>query len=85
MVTWLKQPMVVNSCRLKGHLPLANLDHEEKTKGGVAADSPFVHYSRMLNLELVSPVQITVRPVSATPRPAMFINPEVFLYGSSQV
>jgi hypothetical protein len=36
----------------------ADLRSPEKAKGGVIADSPFVHYSRMLNLELISPVQI---------------------------
>ena len=33
----------------------------------------------MLNLELISPVQIAVCPVSTTPGSAVLINPEVLL------
>jgi hypothetical protein len=46
---------------------------------------PFVHYSGMLNLELISPVQIAVCPASATPGSAIMFNPEVSLDLSGQV
>ena len=46
---------------------------------------PFVHYSRMLNLELVSPVQIAVCPASTTPNSTVLINPEVLLYRSREI
>ena len=85
MVTWLKQLMVVNFCRLKGPAVSRPRSRGEKTKGGVAADSPFVHYSRMLNLELISPVQIAVCPASATPASTIMSNPEVSLHGRGQV
>ena len=53
-------------------------------KGGVI-DSPFVHDSRILNLELVSPVQIAVCPASATSDSAIVFNPEVSLYGRGEI
>src|SRR6266536_2473258 len=53
-------------------------------KGGVI-DSPFVHDSRMLNLELISPVQIAICPASATPDSAIVFNPEVSLYGRGEI
>ena len=56
-----------------------------RKKGGVIADSPFVHDSRLVNLELISPVQIAVEPAPTTPGSAVLISPEVFLYGRGQV
>ena len=56
-----------------------------QNKGGVIADSPFVHDSRLVNLELISPVQIAVEPAPTTPDSAIFVGPEVFLYGRGQV
>ena len=53
--------------------------YQIQKKGGVIADSPFVHDSRMLNLELISPVQIAVYPASTTSRSAIVVNPEVSL------
>src|SRR5437016_1782685 len=54
-------------------------------KGGVIADSPVCTLSRMLNLELISPVQIAVCPASATPDSAIVFNPEVSLYGRGEI
>jgi len=39
----------------------------------------------MLNLELISPVQIAVCPASATPDSAIVFNPEVSLYGRGEI
>ena len=39
----------------------------------------------MLNLELISPVQIAVCPVSTTPKSTVLINPEVLLYRSREI
>ena len=39
----------------------------------------------MLNLELISPVQIAVQPVSTTARSAIVVNPEVSLYGRGEI
>ena len=54
-------------------------------KGGAIAGSPFVDDSIMLKLELISPVQITVCPVSTAPGSAVLINPEVFLDRGRQI
>jgi hypothetical protein len=34
--------------------------HYQRQKGAVISDSPFLRWSKMLNLELISPVQIAV-------------------------
>jgi hypothetical protein len=55
-------------------------------KGGVISDSPLlVHYSTMLNLELISPVQIAICPLSTTPDSAIVFNPEGSLYGRGKI
>ena len=59
--------------------------YQIQKKGGVIADSPFVPDSRMLNLELISPVQIAICPLSATPDSAIVPNPEVSLYGRGEI
>ena len=46
---------------------------------------PFVNDSRMLDLELISPVQIAVCPVSTAPGSAVLINPEVLLHRGRQI
>ena len=56
-----------------------------KKKGESLLTPPFVHDSRLLNLELISPVQIAVEPAPTTPGSAVLISPEVFLYGRGQV
>jgi hypothetical protein len=66
-------------------ISMAQRRYQIQKKGGVSNDSPFVHDSRMLNLELVSPVQIAVRPASTASGPAIVFNPEVSLYGRGQV
>jgi len=83
MVTWLSSPwwLILSTQGPAVSRPRSR----EKTKRGVIADSPFVHYSRMLNLELISVVYISVCPVAATPGAAVLINPEVLLHGSGQV
>src|SRR4030095_1805878 len=48
-------------------------------KEGVITDSPFVHDSRLPNLELISPVQIAVQPASTLPGIAVVPNPKVSL------
>ena len=40
---------------------------------------PFCAFSWLIKLELISPVQITVQPVSTTPGSTVLINPEVLL------
>ena len=55
-----------------------------KKRGESFLTPPFVHYSRMLNLELISPVQIAVCPASTTPNSTILINPEVLLYRSRE-
>ena len=61
------------------------LPRQNQKKGGVIADSPFVHDSRILNLELISPVQIAICPLSTTPDSAIVFNPEVSLYGRGEI
>ena len=61
------------------------LESITKKKGEFIADSPFVHDSRLVNLELISPVQIAVEPAPTTSGSAVLISPEVFLYGRGQV
>ena len=61
------------------------LESITKKKGEFIADSPIVHDSRLVNLELISPVQIAVEPAPTTPDSAIFVGPEVFLYGRGQV
>ena len=39
----------------------------------------------MLNLELISPVQVAVRPLSTTPDSAIVFDPEISLYGRSEI
>ena len=52
--------------------------HRNTKKGGAIAGSPLCkRLYRMLNLELISPVQIAVYPASTTPGTAVLINPEV--------
>src|SRR4029434_1214626 len=56
-----------------------------QNKGGVIADSPFVHDARLVNLELISPVQIAVEPAPPTSGSAVLIGPEVFLYCRGEI
>ena len=58
---------------------------EHKKKGGAITGSPFVNDSRMLDLELISPVQIAVCPASTAPDSAVVFNPEVSLYSRGQI
>ena len=39
----------------------------------------------MLNLELISPVQIAVGPLSTTPDSAIVFNSEISLYGRGEI
>src|SRR4030095_14982537 len=50
-----------------------------KKNGGVIADSPIVHDSRLVNLELISPVQIAVEPAPTSSGSGIITDPEVFL------
>ena len=59
-------------------------NHERK-RGESLLTPPFVHDSRLVNLELISPVQIAVEPAPITSGSAVLISPEVFLYGRGQV
>jgi hypothetical protein len=61
------------------------LESITKKKGEFIADSPFVHDSRLVNLELISPVQIAVEPAPTSPDSGIITDPEVFLYGRGQV
>ena len=51
-----------------------------KKKGGVVADSPLMHDSRLVNLELISPVQIAIQPAPTLSGAAIMPNPKVSLY-----
>ena len=56
-----------------------------KKKGEPLLTPPFVHDSRMLDLELISPVQIAVQPASTLPGTAVVPNPQVSLYSRGQI
>ena len=58
---------------------------ERPKKRGSRYDSPFCAFSWMINLELISPVQIAVCPVSTTPRSTILINPEVLLHRGREI
>ena len=56
-----------------------------KKRGEPLLAPPFVNDSRMLDLELISPVQIAVCPASTAPGSAVVLNPEVSLYSRGQI
>src|SRR5262249_39686070 len=53
-------------------------------KKGESLLTPLCNHSRLLILELISPVQIAVQPASTTPD-STTAHPEVFLHGSGEI
>jgi hypothetical protein len=67
---------------------VSQTSQRQTKKKGVIVDSPFLHWLKRLNLELISPVQIAVQPLATraySASRAARITTEVVLYGGRQV